>query len=219
LFKGALIDLDGVIADTSTLHFKAWCELTNSYFAATLPPSLEEKTKGVSRSDSLKAILDHLNVTISDSMFQQLLLEKNENYKHSLKDLSPKNILPGIITFIRDLKQQNIKLALASASLNGPAILEKLELREAFDGIADPSKVAHGKPEPDIFVSAANTIGLSPTECIGIEDSSAGVIAIRKSGAFSVAVGKSPELQTADLVLPATTELKIDTLLKAYQHL
>ena len=130
MFKGALFDLDGVIADTSTLHFEAWKKLTDNYFAAKLPSDLEEKTKGVSRAESLKVILNYLEVSVSENMFQQLLFEKNEQYKESLKQLSPDNILPGVATFISELKQQKVQLALASSSLNGPLILEKLTLAE-----------------------------------------------------------------------------------------
>ena len=183
MFKGALFDLDGVIADTSTLHFEAWKKLTDNYFAAKLPSDLEEKTKGVSRAESLKVILNYLEVSVSENMFQQLLFEKNEQYKESLKQLS------GVATFISELKQQKVKLALASSSLNGPLILEKLTLAETFDTIVDPSKVENGKPAPDIFIAAAQSLNLQPLECIGIEDSIAGLKAIKESGAFSVAIG------------------------------
>lgn len=111
-----------------------------------------------------------------------------------------------------------MKLALASASLNGPLILEKLALSTAFDAVADPSKVACGKPAPDIFISAAKALGLTPAVCVGIEDSIAGISAINSSGAFSVAVGKNPQLQSANLILPSTAELRLDTLRIAYSN-
>jgi len=218
LFKGALFDLDGVIADTSTLHFEAWKKLTNNYFAVKLPSDLEEKTKGVSRADSLKVILNYLDVSVSERMFQQLLFEKNEQYKESLKQLSPDNILPGVAAFISELKQQNVKLALASSSLNGSLILEKLALAETFDAIVDPSKVENGKPAPDIFIAAANSLNLKPSECVGIEDSIAGLEAIKESGAFSVAIGNSIDLKTANLPLSTTAELTFAAVRTAYHQ-
>lgn len=218
MFKGALFDLDGVIADTSTLHFEAWKKLVDNYFSATIPEHLEEKTKGVSRSDSLKVILSHLDVAVSEGMFQQLLVEKNEYYKESLTTISSEAVLPGVSDFISELKQQQVRLALASASLNGPFILEKLGLRDSFDAIVDPSSVAAGKPAPDIFLAAAAALKLQPSECIGIEDSIAGLRAIKDSGAFSVAVGKSTELQIADLTLATTAELKLATICTVFPH-
>lgn len=218
MFKGALFDLDGVIADTSTLHFEAWQKLVANYFSVELPDCLEEKTKGVSRADSLKVILNHLEVAVSETMFQQLLVEKNEYYKESLTTISSEAILPGVSDFISELKQQQVRLALASASLNGPFILEKLGLRDSFDAIVDPSSVAAGKPAPDIFLAAAAALKLQSSECIGIEDSIAGLRAIKESGAFSVAVGKSTELQTADLNLATTAELKLAAICTAFPH-
>ena len=218
MFKGALFDLDGVIADTSPLHFEAWKKLTDNYFAAKLPSDLEEKTKGVSRAESLKVILNYLEVSVSENMFQQLLFEKNEQYKESLKQLSPDNILPGVATFISELKQQKVKLALASSSLNGPLILEKLTLAETFDTIVDPSKVENGKPAPDIFIAAAQSLNLQPLECIGIEDSIAGLKAIKESGAFSVAIGTNSDLKTADLHLSTTAELTFAAVRTAYHQ-
>ena len=218
MFKGALFDLDGVIADTSTLHFEAWKKLTNNYFAVKLPSDLEEKTKGVSRADSLKVILNYLDVSVSERMFQQLLFEKNEQYKESLKQLSPDNILPGVAAFISELKQQNVKIALASSSLNGSLILEKLALAETFDAIVDPSKVENGKPAPDIFIAAANSLNLKPSECVGIEDSIAGLEAIKESGAFSVAIGNSIDLKTANLPLSTTAELTFAAVRTAYHQ-
>ncbi|GCF94436.1 beta-phosphoglucomutase [Enterococcus florum] len=218
MFKGALFDLDGVITDTSILHFEAWRKLVDTFFSSELPDSLEEKTKGVSRTDSLKVILKHLDVSVSETMFQQLLVEKNAYYKEALQGISSEAILPGVSDFISELKQQQVRLALASASLNGPFILDKLDLRDSFDAIVDPRSVARGKPAPDIFLAAAAALKLKPSKCIGIEDSIAGLRAIKDSGAFSVAVGKTTELQKADLTLSTTAELKLTTICKAYFH-
>lgn len=218
MFKGALFDLDGVIADTSTLHFEAWKKLIDHYFSVALPDRLEEKTKGVSRADSLKVILNHLDVAVSESMFQQLLIEKNEYYKEALTTISSEAVLPSVSDFISELKQQKVRLALASASLNGPFILEKLGLRDSFDAIVDPSSVAAGKPAPDIFLAAAAALKLKPSECIGLEDSIAGLQAIKESGSFSIAIGKNPELKTADLNLGTTAELKLAAICTAFSH-
>lgn len=217
MFKGALFDLDGVIADTATFHFTAWRNLVKTHFNATLPDELEEKTKGVSREDSLRIILDYLNIKVSNDDFARLAEEKNKAYVEALDVLNPDYILPGIAAFITTLREQGVKLALASASKNGPLILEKLGLSEAFDAIADPAKVAAGKPAPDIFQAAALGLNLSPTDCIGIEDAVAGVTAINASGAFSVAVGGS-ELNHANLRFDSTAALNIEEITRAFEQ-
>ncbi|MDQ0223218.1 beta-phosphoglucomutase [Streptococcus moroccensis] len=215
MFKGALFDLDGVIADTAVFHFAAWRNLVKKYFDADLPDELEEKTKGVSREDSLRVILDHLHISVPSEEFSRLAQEKNEAYIEALDVLTPDYILPGIADFIQTLQEKGIKLALASASKNGPIILEKLGLADAFDAIADPAKVAAGKPAPDIFKAAAQGLGLAPEECIGVEDAVAGVTAINASGAYSVAVG-GEELDHAKLRFESTADLDFDKITEAF---
>ena len=215
--KGVLFDLDGVIADTSVYHFQAWRQLIKNHFNRELPDELEKQTKGVSRTDSLNAILKFLNISVSQEQFNEMTTEKNNIFRNLLASLTPANILPGISELISSLKKNNVKLSLASASLNGPFILEKLQLTEAFDAIADPSKVAAGKPAPDIFIAAAEAINLKPQDCVGIEDSIAGITAINKSGALSVGVGSKTDLKDAKLLFPKTAALNYDQIETAWE--
>ena len=208
--KGVLFDLDGVIADTSVYHFQAWRKLIKIHFNLELPDELEKQTKGVSRTDSLKAILKFLNISVSQEKFNEMTTEKNNIFRNLLASLTPANILPGISELISALKENNVKLSLASASLNGPFILEKLQLTDVFDAIADPSKVAAGKPAPDIFIAAAEAINLKPQDCVGIEDSIAGITAINKSGALAVGVGSKTDLKDAKVLFPKTAALNYD---------
>ena len=215
--KGVLFDLDGVIADTSVYHFQAWRKLIKNHFNRELPDKLEKQTKGVSRTDSLNAILKFLNISVSQEQFNEMTTEKNNIFRNLLANLTPANILPGISELISALKKNNVKLSLASASLNGPFILEKLQLTDAFDAIADPSKVAAGKPAPDIFIAAAEAINLKPQDCVGIEDSIAGITAINKSGALSVGVGSKTDLKDAKLLFPKTAALNYDQIETAWE--
>lgn len=216
MFKGALFDLDGVIADTAVFHFAAWKNLAKKHFNADLPDELEEKTKGISREDSLHVILNYLNIQVSAEEFKALAAEKNDAYVEALDVLNPNYILPGITSFINDLKSNHVKIALASASKNGPFILKKLGLADAFDAIADPAKVAAGKPAPDIFLAAAKALNLDPKDCIGVEDAVAGVTAINASGATSIAVG-GVELSQATKRFNNTSELDFKEVLVAWQ--
>lgn len=213
--KGALFDLDGVIADTAVYHFAAWRNLIKKHFNAKLPDSLEEKTKGVSREDSLQVILDYLHIQVTPEEFAALAAEKNDAYVEALNALTEKDILPGISKLISDFKSHGVALALASASKNGPIILEKLSLSDVFDAITDPSKVKAGKPAPDIFLAAAAAINLSPSDCVGIEDSVAGITAINEAGAVSIAAGGS-ELDHAHKRFDSTAELTYEAIEAAW---
>lgn len=215
--KGVLFDLDGVIADTAVYHFQAWRKLIKDHFNRNLPDELEKQTKGVSRNDSLTAILNYLDIKISDTDFQKLTDEKNKIFRKLLASLTPQNILPGISGLILEFKQHDIKLSLASASLNGPYILEKLQLNSAFDAIADPSKVISGKPAPDIFLAAASAINVELQDCVGIEDSIAGIKAINSSGALSVGIGSKNELNEAKLLFSNTSFLNYNQIETAWE--
>ena len=189
--KGALFDLDGVITDTAIYHFAAWCQLVKTHFDADLPDELEEKTKGVSREDSLQIILDYLDIKVSKEEFAALAAEKNQLYVHTLENLSQNDILPGISELLIDLKQHGIK-------------------------IADPAKITSGKPAPDIFLAAAFALAISPYDCVGIEDSIAGVTAINKAGSVSIGVGED-ELNHANKRFKTTSDLNYQDIKKAWQ--
>lgn len=217
MFKGVLFDLDGVIADTAAFHFSAWKNLIRKHFQMELPDELEEKTKGVSREDSLKVILDHLNLTVTDDCFTALCIEKNNAYIEALDVLNSDYILPGILEFIITLRSNGIKLALASASKNGPLILEKLGLLDTFDAIADPAKVTQGKPAPDIFLAAIADLELAPSDCIGIEDAVAGVTAINAAGIYSVAIG-GEELNHANIRFRTTACINLPEIISNWER-
>lgn len=216
MFQGVLFDLDGVITDTAEYHYKAWKKLADE-LGITIDRAFNEQLKGVSREDSLRLILAHGNQVDkhTDAEFAALAQRKNENYVEMIQQVSPKDVFPGILTLLQELKKNNIKTALASASKNGPMLLEKMALSDYFDTIVDPASLQAGKPAPDIFLAAAKQLELPIVSCIGIEDAKAGITAIKKSGAFPVGVGKPEDLgldiplvsTTADLTFPYLKDL------------
>lgn len=198
MMKGALFDLDGVLADTASLHFKAWRKLAKENFGRSLPDELENKTRGISRSDSLSVILDYLEITVSKAKFHRLAEEKNQIYRNFLTDLSP------------DLRKKGILTALASASQNGPFILERTGLSKYFNAIVDPSKIEAGKPAPDIYLAATAALELSPKECVGFEDAVSGIQSLKAAGIVSVGIGSDHEVGQADLRFSSTGDINFD---------
>ena len=215
--KGVLFDLDGIVTDTATYHFAAWSQLVKDEFGLTLPKSIEERTKGVSREDSLKIILEVLNLSVGEEQFQELANKKNKCYIESLEKLTDKDILPGIQELINFLKQNGVKIALASASHNGPFILEEIGLFDSFDTIVDPGKVTKGKPNSEIFEVASAQLGLAPKDCVGVEDSIAGIEAINSAGSCSVGVGDET-LSQAFKRVESTKDLTFTLLQEAWNN-
>ncbi|MGX7205822.1 beta-phosphoglucomutase [Enterococcus pingfangensis] len=219
MFKGILFDLDGVITDTAEYHYLAWKKLADD-LGISIDRQFNEKLKGVSREDSLRLILAHdkRENDFSETEFNQLAKTKNDNYVEMIQAVSPKDVYPGILDLLKALKQADIKIALASASKNGPFLLKQMELTTYFDGIADPAAVKSGKPAPDIFILAAEIVGLKPIECIGIEDAQAGIRAIKASGAFPVGVGEAEQLGNDISLVGSTAELTLAFLEKQWDN-
>lgn len=217
MFKGILFDLDGVITNTAQLHFAAWQKLILDEFKCGVPAELEPQIKGISRDDSLRVLLTNLDLKTSSQNFERLTQRKNDIYQHFLQKITKRDILPGISALITELQVHNIEIALASASQNGPYILKNLGLTSVFNAVVDPVKVDKGKPAPDIFIAAANEVQLNVGECIGIEDSVAGIQAINTAGAMSVGISQTSDLIAADVQVQTTAELNYTFLQQQWQ--
>lgn len=217
--KGAIFDLDGVITDTAKFHFEAWSQLAKEQFGLELPAEFEAQLKGISRTDSLVRILEFgkLLEQYDADQIAQLAEKKNGYYLKAIDTLTKDDILPGITALIAQLKAHGVKLSIASASKNAPAILKKLGLYEQFDAIADPSKVANGKPAPDIFLAGAKAVALDPKDCVGVEDAVSGVAAIKAANMTAVAVGDPQELSQADAVVPTTADFSYELFEKTWE--
>ena len=217
MFKAVLFDLDGVITDTAEYHFRAWKALAEEIGINGVDREFNEQLKGVSREDSLKKILALGNKSVSDTEFAELAKRKNDNYVRMIQDVSPSDVYPGILQLLEDLRAHDIKIALASASKNGPFLLERMALTSYFDAIADPAKVAASKPAPDIFIAAAQAVDVDPEDSIGLEDSQAGIQAIKDSGALPIGVGRPEDLGFDIEVVPDTSHYTYDFLVKVWQ--
>ena len=207
--KAVLFDLDGVLTNTAPLHYKAWKEMADRE-GLRFDLEMNKKLLGISREESLEVILKENGVEWSDEKKKATCTEKNERYKELLETLSEADILSGIKEFIAELKAHGVKVSLASSSKNARAILEKLGLAESFDAMADAASIQKAKPEPDLFLQAAEKAGVWYADCVAVEDAQSGIDAIKKGGITAVGIGKAAELTGADLVLGSTAELKYE---------
>lgn len=199
MIKLFIFDLDGVLASTSEEHFTAWKEVIKDRFNIDVEDYVEEFTKGVSRMDSLNRILETYDLKVSETEKETLAHIKNEKYKELIDKFDESNLFEGVKELFEFLKQNNILIALGSASKNGPKLIESLGIKKYFDFVVDPAPL-QSKPSPDIFKSAMNHFKLSPKECIGIEDAIAGVKAIKRARMISIGIGDKKTLSEADYV-------------------
>lgn len=195
--KGIIFDLDGVIVDTAHFHYLAWRKLANRMgFDISLQQN--EQLKGVSRARSLEQILSWGNKEVSASEFDKLMAGKNEEYLASISGMSENDLLPGVRPVLEYLKQQQIPFALGSASRNSRLILKSLKIHDWFTAIVDGNDVSKAKPDPEVFLLAAERLGLKPEACIVFEDAVAGIEAAKRAGMIAVGIGDRETLTEAD---------------------
>lgn len=217
--EAIIFDLDGVITDTAEFHYLAWKQLGEDV-GVSFTREFNEELKGVSRMDSLEKILTLGNKQNNFTAEEKLTLaeKKNEHYVSLIQSISPKDILPSIEQLITEIKSEGLKLGLASVSKNALAVMTSLGLKDQFDVIVDASTIKNGKPDPEIFLTAAQLLNVEPTTCIGIEDAAAGVNSIKGAGMFAVGIGSEQSLAKADVIYPATSELSLSKIIEEYNR-
>lgn len=205
-----IFDLDGVLTETSKQHFEAWKELADE-LGINIDLDFNEKLKGISRMKSLEKILEHGNVAdqFTEEQKLELVEKKNKRYLESIKNLNPNDAFDGVHVLLGSLKEKKYKIALASASKNAPFIIKSLEIDQYFDYIVDPSKIKNGKPAPDIFLKAAEYFEIDPNQCIGVEDSVAGIQAIKSAGMYAIGIGDGTVLDQSNIVYKNIADMNL----------
>ena len=197
--KGFIFDLDGVLTDTAKFHYLAWQKLADE---EKLPfdRKANEALRGVSRRESLLLLVgDH---PYSEAQIQEMMERKNRYYVDSITTITPKNLLSGALELLKELRQAGIKIAIGSASKNARSVIEKLHLSDYVDAIADGNSVEQPKPAPDLFLYAADLLGLKPSQCVVVEDAAVGIEAAIAAGMWTIGLGPCDRFKTANIILP-----------------
>jgi len=217
VLRAVIFDLDGVITDTARLHYKAWKQLADEH-GWVFNEKMNENLKGVSRLASLEIILNHNRIALSPEEKHRLAERKNNYYNELLSYLGPQDILPGIKDLLMELGKRGIKRIIASASKNAIKIINQLNLGPIpgsfFEAIVDPETVSCGKPDPELFLRAAELADAVPEDCIGIEDAQVGIEAIKAAGMRAVGVGTL--LKGSDLTVKDTADLSVELLRRVH---
>ncbi|PEJ48699.1 beta-phosphoglucomutase [Bacillus sp. AFS002410] len=215
--EAIIFDLDGVITDTAEFHYLAWKKLGED-LGIPFDREFNETLKGVSRTDSLERILKLGNrqSDFSEAEKIELATKKNTHYVELIRNISEKDLLPGIESFLIQIKKEGIKIAMASASKNALMVANALGITDYFDHIVDAATVTNSKPDPEVFLKAAQAVSANPENCIGVEDAAAGVDAINAANMYSVAIGDTTVLNHANLVLSSTEELELNRIIDKY---
>lgn len=187
-YQGIIFDLDGVICSTDEYHYLAWKALADR-LGIPFDRQCNNLLRGVSRMASLEIILDKADRAYSDVEKATFAEEKNTLYRELLGRMSPADLSYDVKSTLTILRQTNLKLAIGSSSKNTPFILDRIGLGDFFDVVADGNCITHSKPNPEVFLKAADMIGLDPKDCLVVEDAHAGVEAAFAGGFDCAAIG------------------------------
>ncbi|MDG1571822.1 beta-phosphoglucomutase [Robiginitalea sp. M366] len=207
--KGFIFDLDGVIVDTAKYHYLAWKNLADE-LGISFTEEDNERFKGVSRKRCLEILLDMGGVTVSQEQFDAWLLEKNEDYLQYIRKMDASEILPDVPKILDYLQAQKVPMALGSASKNAKPILEKVGLSGYFHAVVDGHETTRAKPDPQVFLLAAERLEVEPKACVVFEDALAGIAAARAAGMYSVGIGDPGVLTDAHRVFRNFTEIQLE---------
>ncbi|MFS0516310.1 beta-phosphoglucomutase [Nostoc sp. UIC 10607] len=198
--QGFIFDLDGVLTDTAELHYLAWQKLADE---EGIPFNREanEALRGVSRRASLMLIIG--DRAYSEAQIEEMMERKNRYYVELIQHMTPKDLLPGAIALLDELRQAGIKIGIGSASKNAQTVIERLGIADKIDAIADGYSVQQPKPAPDLFLYAAKQLGLEPEQSVVVEDAAAGVEAALAAGMWAVGLGPAERVGAAHVVLPS----------------
>ena len=197
--KAFIFDLDGVLVDTAKYHYIAWKTIGTS-FNFNLTETQNEGLKGISRTDSLNLVLEWVGTEMNPEQKEVLLRQKNEHYLELIQEMDRTEILPGVLTILDFAKDNNVPVALGSASKNAQLILKKLDLLPYFDSIVDGTHVTHSKPNPEVFLLGAKNLNTPANQCVVFEDAAAGVAAAKAAQMVAVGIGDAKELAAADYI-------------------
>ena len=212
MIRAFIFDLDGVITDTAEYHYRGWKRLADE---AGIPFSRadNEHLRGVPRRESLMLILK--GHKYPEEKLLEMMERKNNYYQAFIKEITPRDLLPGAKELLDEIRASGLKNALGSASKNAGEVIERLGIRDLFDAISDGFSVERQKPAPDLFVHAAGQLGLAPDECVVIEDAAAGIEAAKAGGFRSIGLGPHERVGRAEAVFPSLAGVHLTDLYKA----
>lgn len=206
MIKGIIFDLDGVLVHTDDYHFKAW-KVVADRLGLEFDEQINNRLRGVSRMESFEIILEHNSRSMDKNEKLQYTTEKNEIYKESLNEMSPESLDKGVVDTLNEIRNRGIKMAIGSSSRNARLILEKTGITGLFDAVSDGTNITNSKPDPEVFLKAAEFLGLEPSDCLVVEDAYAGIDAAIAGGFRSAAIGDAVNYGKADFILSSVSDL------------
>ena len=197
-YKAVIFDLDGVLVFTDKYHYLAWKKLADK-LGIEFTEKDNDRLRGVSREESLEIILEkYKGEPITPEKKKEYLEEKNNTYRESLGEMNRDDVSDEVRQTLKKLKDAGYRLAIGSSSKNTAYILERCELTDCFETVADGTMITRSKPDPEVFLKAAELLSENPADCLVVEDADAGVTAAHAAGMDVAAIGAATASGRAD---------------------
>ncbi|MBD2705283.1 beta-phosphoglucomutase family hydrolase [Spirosoma sp. BT702] len=210
----ALFDMDGVLIANTNFHINAWLQFAHKY---DRPLTLEQYVENINGRVSADSMAYVFQRPISPGELIVLTEEKEAIYRELYRPHL--QTAPGLLDFLDTLQAKNVRLAVGTSApeSNVRFTLDGLSLRPYFDAIVDASMIHHGKPDPEIYLTAAERVDVSPDQCVVFEDAFAGIEAGLRAGMVVIALTTThtrDELATtgATLIVDDFTQLNVATI-------
>lgn len=205
-FKGVIFDLDGVICFTDKFHYQAWKKLADR-LGIEFDEKINDRLRGVSRMASLEIILEKSARAYSDAEKESFATEKNDAYRALLENMGKSDVSEEVRDTLSELRARGVLLAIGSSSRNTPLILEKTGMKQYFDAVSDGNNITRSKPDPEVFLKAAQFLNLAPADCLVVEDAVAGIDAGFSGGFRTAAIGEATNYDRPDYKLTTFSDL------------
>ena len=211
MLRAVIFDWDGVVVDSSAHHERSW-EILAAQRGLPLPA--DHFKRGFGKKNNV--IIPDLGWATEPAEVDVLAHEKEEIYRSLVraKGIAP---LPGVRELLAALRTAGLPRAIGSSTerANLDCLLDMMDLRAFFDVIVSGEEVVHGKPDPSIFLLAAERLGFAPAGCLVIEDALVGIEAARRAGMPVLAVATTEPLEAlggATAAIPDLRAVTVDTL-------
>ena len=206
-FDAVIFDLDGVICSTDEYHYKAWKAMADS-MGIPFDRTINNRLRGVSRMASLESILEKYSGPALTAEQKTALAEKKNNlYREYLHEMSTADLPADVSETLKALRDAGLKLAIGSSSKNTPFILGQIGLSGYFDAVSDGNNITRSKPDPEVFVKAAEMLGIPADRCLVVEDAVSGAEAGHRGGMKVACVGDAAKNGAGDWNMESIREL------------
>ena len=211
ILEGIIFGLDGVLIESNEVDFKAWKRLADEV-GAVFDRETYQKLGSVSRRAAAETIFEDQEMTEAEI---QAALERQNNFYHDLiLQLSPGEVLPGVLDLLKTLRSEGIPVGLSSEHKDAVKALDAVGLTPFVDVIGDGYSVKELLPEPDLLLYIAHEMGVKPESCVVVESQSKGIEAANRAGMYAVGVGKSEQLLGSDVVYPSLESVTLGQIRK-----